>query len=78
MGLAFKENCADLRNTRIVDIVAELADYNCCVEIFDPWVSAQDVKDQYGITAILEPTANTYDGIVLAVAHTQFDISASR
>ena len=72
MGLAFKENCPDLRNTRVVDIVAELNDYNCKVDVYDPWVSAEEAVHEYGITPIAQPQAGTYDGIILAVAHNQF------
>lgn len=72
MGLTFKENCPDLRNTRIVDIVRELAEYNIAVDVFDPWVSSSEAQHEYGITPVSEPAINAYDGIVLAVAHDQF------
>lgn len=72
MGLAFKENCPDLRNTRIVDIVAELKDYNCAVDVYDPWVSPQEAQHEYGITPIETPKPGSYDAIILAVAHHQF------
>lgn len=72
MGLAFKENCPDLRNTRIVDIVAELQEYNCKVDVYDPWVSSEESVHEYGIWPIVRPKAGTYDAIVLAVAHHQF------
>lgn len=72
MGLTFKENCPDLRNTRVVDIVAELKDYNCEVDVYDPWVTAEEAEHEYGITPIAKPTADSYDAIILAVAHKQF------
>lgn len=72
MGLTFKENCPDLRNTKVVDIVRELADYNIQVDVYDPWVSVEEAQHEYGITPIAEPAVNTYDGIILAVAHSQF------
>ncbi len=72
MGLTFKENCPDLRNTRVVDIVAELKDYNCEVDVFDPWVTLAEAEREYGITPALQPALGAYDGIVLAVAHNQF------
>ena len=72
MGLTFKENCPDLRNTRVIDIYTELKDYHCDVDIYDPWVSTQDVEREYGITPVIEPAAQSYDAIVLAVAHRQF------
>ena len=72
MGLAFKENCPDLRNTRIVDIVTELNDYNCNVDVYDPWVDPAEAKHEYGITCIEQPNTGTYDAILLCVAHEQF------
>lgn len=72
MGLAFKENCPDLRNTRVVDIVRELREYNVSVDVYDPWVSPEEAEHEYGITPVAEPQPNAYDGIVLAVAHHQF------
>jgi UDP-N-acetyl-D-galactosamine dehydrogenase len=72
MGLTFKENCPDLRNTRVVDIVAELKDYNCEVDVYDPWVTAEEAQHEYGITPIAKPDDGTYDAIILAVAHHQF------
>ncbi len=72
MGLTFKENCPDLRNTRVVDIVAELKEYNCQVDVYDPWVSFEEAEHEYGITPIATPEAGVYDAIVLAVAHQQF------
>lgn len=72
MGLTFKENCPDLRNTRIVDIISELADYNIAVDVYDPWVSVEEAQHEYGITPIAEPAIDAYDGIVLAVAHNEF------
>lgn len=72
MGLAFKENCPDLRNTRVVDIIAELQDYGAKVDVFDPWVDATEAEHEYGITPIGQPEAKAYDGVVLAVAHQEF------
>jgi len=72
MGLAFKENCPDLRNTRIIDIVRELQEYDIAVDVFDPWAEAGEARHEYGLEVIDEPRAATYDGIVLAVAHRQF------
>ncbi len=78
MGLAFKENCPDLRNTRVVDIVRELAEYNIEVDVYDPWVDPAEAKHEYGIEPITEVQPGTYDGIILAVAHDQFkNMSAS-
>ena len=72
MGLTFKENCPDLRNTRVVDIVAELQDYGVQVDVYDPWVNAEEAEAEYGIRPVAEPKAGEYDGIVLAVSHHQF------
>lgn len=72
MGLTFKENCPDLRNTRVVDVVAELKDYGIVVEVHDPWVDAAEAKHEYGIAPIATPEAGAYDGIMLAVAHDEF------
>ena len=72
MGLTFKENCPDLRNTRVVDIVSELGEYNVAVDVYDPWVDAGEAVQEYGITPIAEPRPGHYDGIILAVAHRQF------
>lgn len=72
MGLTFKENCPDLRNTKVVDIVRELAEYNIQVDVFDPWVSAEDAMHEYGITPVGTPSHGAYDGIILAVAHSEF------
>ena len=72
MGLTFKENCPDLRNTRVVDIVAELEDYGVEPVVYDPWVSVGEAQHEYGITPISEPEAGAYDAIILAVSHEQF------
>lgn len=71
-GLSFKEDCPDLRNTRVVDIVTELKDYGCCVDVCDPLVSAEEARREYGITPIEPPKEAIYDAVILAVAHTQF------
>ncbi|MBO9476392.1 nucleotide sugar dehydrogenase [Shimia sp. R11_0] len=72
MGLAFKENCADTRNTRVADIVDELQSYSVQVDVWDPWVDGEEVQAEYGFTPIAAPQNGTYDGIVVAVAHRQF------
>jgi UDP-N-acetyl-D-galactosamine dehydrogenase len=72
MGLAFKENTPDLRNTRVIDIVRELASYGVEPAVWDPWIAPEDAREEYGLTLIDRPTPGAYDAIVLAVAHTQF------
>ncbi|MFO1352261.1 MAG: Vi polysaccharide biosynthesis UDP-N-acetylglucosamine C-6 dehydrogenase TviB [Gammaproteobacteria bacterium] len=79
MGLTFKENCPDLRNTRVIDIVGEFKSYNAHVEIYDPWVDPEQARHEYGIDLIKEPAPGKYEGIILAVAHQQFkDMGATR
>lgn len=72
MGLTFKENCPDLRNTRVVDVVAELEDYGAVVDVHDPWVDAEEAFHEYGIRPVAQPVQGAYDAIVLAVAHDAF------
>ena len=72
LGLAFKENCPDLRNTRVVDIVRTLESYNAQVEVFDPWVDAAEAQHEYGLSPIAAPQQGAYDAIILAVGHDQF------
>lgn len=72
MGLTFKENCPDLRNSRVVDLIAELQDYGISVDVFDPWVDPAEAQHEFGITPIALPEEGAYDGIVLAVAHKEF------
>ena len=72
LGLAFKENCPDLRNTRVVDIVRELGDYSVEVDVHDPWVDPEEARLKYGIEPTVELPTGTYDAIILAVAHRQF------
>ena len=72
MGLTFKENCPDLRNTRIVDIVKELGDYNIQADVFDPWVDVAEAQHEYGLTPIAAPEQGAYDAIIVGVAHQQF------
>jgi UDP-N-acetyl-D-glucosamine/UDP-N-acetyl-D-galactosamine dehydrogenase len=72
MGLTFKENCPDIRNTRVVDIVAELRTYGVNVDVYDPWVNAEEARDEYGIQPVERVENNKYDAIILAVAHDQF------
>jgi len=72
MGLTFKENCPDLRNTRVVDVVQEFRDYHAQIDVYDPWVNPREAQHEYGIDPIAEPQPGHYDAIILAVAHRQF------
>jgi UDP-N-acetyl-D-galactosamine dehydrogenase len=72
MGLTFKENCPDLRNTRVIDLVSEFENFNCNVDVYDPWVDQAEAYRELGIKVVSEPTNSNYDAIVLAVAHNEF------
>ncbi|MDB4847809.1 Vi polysaccharide biosynthesis UDP-N-acetylglucosamine C-6 dehydrogenase TviB [Candidatus Pseudothioglobus singularis] len=72
MGLTFKENCPDLRNSRVVDVITKLQSFNCNVEVYDPWVNKKDAQQEYGITPIDTLIHGKYDAILIAVAHNQF------
>jgi len=72
LGLTFKENCPDVRNTKVVDIVSELESYGSNVDVWDPWVDAAEAKAEYGIDLISDPDKGAYDVVVIAVAHDQF------
>jgi len=71
LGITFKENCPDIRNSRVIDVVAEFNEYSCKVDVFDPWADADEVKHEYGIDLISKPGTN-YDAVVLAVSHNEF------
>jgi UDP-N-acetyl-D-galactosamine dehydrogenase len=72
MGLAFKENCPDLRNTRVVDIIREFDTYHANVDVYDPWVDPAEARHEYGIDVVTELKQQHYDAIILAVAHDEF------
>ncbi len=75
LGITFKENCPDIRNSRVIDVVTELQDFLCAVDIYDPWADADDVAHEYGLTLLdgsLPPNLADYDALVLAVAHNEF------
>jgi UDP-N-acetyl-D-galactosamine dehydrogenase len=72
MGLTFKENCPDLRNSKVADVVTELKKYGAKVDVFDPWIDGAECEHEYGIKPIRAPKKGTYDAVVLAVAHKQF------
>jgi len=74
MGLTFKENCPDLRNTRVVDLIAEFKSFNCHVDVYDPWVDKQEAEEEYGITPIEAPQTDAYDAVILSVAHDEFKV----
>jgi len=72
MGLTFKENCPDLRNTRVVDMIEELDSYGISVDVYDPWVNKDEAIHEYAVHPIEKPETGTYDAIILAVSHHQF------
>ncbi|MDD5036586.1 MAG: Vi polysaccharide biosynthesis UDP-N-acetylglucosamine C-6 dehydrogenase TviB [Methylococcaceae bacterium] len=72
LGLTFKENCPDIRNTRVIDIIKELQDYNVEVDVYDPWADAHETHEEYGIDLISEPKQGHYDAVIVAVAHQEF------
>ena len=77
LGLTFKENCPDLRNTRVIDVIAALKDYNLEVDVHDPWADAEEARQEYGLELVPEPEQATYDAITLAVAHDEFKALAN-
>ena len=72
MGLTFKENCADIRNSGIKDVIEKLKKYKCKIDLYDPWVDNEEIKQTYGIIPNLKLKKKTYDGIIIAVAHQKF------
>jgi UDP-N-acetyl-D-galactosamine dehydrogenase len=81
LGITFKENCPDIRNTKAIDVINELKQFNCDVEVYDPWADSKEVKHEYAINLISDYTKTKYDAVVLAVAHNQFksiDLSQMR
>ncbi len=72
MGLTFKENCPDIRNTKVVDILTELKEYGVDVDVYDPWVNAEEALHEYGIPLLQKPEEGVYDAVVLAVGHKEF------
>ena len=74
MGLTFKENCPDHRNTRVVDLVKEFKSFSCNVDVYDPWVNKNQVAEEYKILSIDKPIKGKYDAIVLAVSHDEFKL----
>jgi UDP-N-acetyl-D-galactosamine dehydrogenase len=78
LGLAFKENCPDIRNTKVIDIVSELASFGATVDVCDPWVDAAAAKSEYGLDLVSKPQKGEYDVVVIAVAHDQFQMLGER
>ena len=72
MGLTFKEDCPDIRNTRVVDVVQELSGFHCNIEVYDPWIDKEESIREYGIIPVEQPEPGKYDAVIIAVAHHQF------
>jgi len=72
LGITFKENCPDIRNTRAIDIYQELKTYDLNVDVYDPWASVEEVQHEYGILSMTSLPHKTYDAIILAVSHKTF------
>jgi len=72
MGLTFKENCPDLRNSKVVDVIQELKNYGIKVDAYDPWVDKREAQHEYGLKPVDHPRNGAYDAIVIAVGHKQF------
>lgn len=72
LGITFKENCPDIRNTKVVDIATELKNYHVNMDIYDPWAESDEVMDEYGLELVPEPKKGHYDAVIAAVAHNQF------
>ncbi|MFV1871977.1 MAG: Vi polysaccharide biosynthesis UDP-N-acetylglucosamine C-6 dehydrogenase TviB [Oleiphilus sp.] len=71
MGLTFKENCPDIRNTKVTDVIADLSSFHANIDIYDPWADAEEVNHEYGLKLVNEPKANNYDAVIITVAHSQ-------
>src|SRR5690606_27500305 len=72
LGVTFKENCPDVRNTKIVDVITALEDYGIKVTTFDPWANPAEVKHEYGIESVIELPRKEFDAVVFGVAHNEF------
>tara|TARA_Y100000389_G_scaffold167531_1_gene172764 strand:- start:11888 stop:13171 length:1284 start_codon:yes stop_codon:yes gene_type:complete len=72
MGLTFKENCSDIRNSGVKKVILELKKYKCNIDLYDPWAHKSEIKKVYGINPLIEPSVDTYDGVLISVAHQKF------
>ena len=72
LGITFKENCPDIRNSRVIDVIEELQEFGCCVDVYDPWADEVEVKSEYNIKLKKELNYSEYAGVILAVAHEEF------
>jgi UDP-N-acetyl-D-galactosamine dehydrogenase len=77
MGFAFKENCPDLRNTRVIDVVKELKEFGCQVDITDCWADSAQAEHECGVSLTAQPENGDYDGVILAVPHREYAAMSS-
>ena len=78
MGITFKENCPDIRNTRVIDLVKEFEGFNCNVDVYDPWVNKNEAVQEYNVKPIDMPIKNKYDAIIIAVPHEEFKMLTAK
>jgi UDP-N-acetyl-D-galactosamine dehydrogenase len=72
LGITFKENCPDIRNSRVIDVIEELQEFGCNIDIYDPWADTKEVEHEYNLKLSKDLDTNKYEAIVLAVAHNEF------
>jgi len=72
LGITFKENCPDIRNSRVIDVIEELQEFGCNIDVYDPWADKDEVKHEYNFDLSENADVSKYDGIVVAVAHDEF------
>ena len=72
LGITFKENCPDIRNSRVIDVIEELQEFGCNIDVYDPWADKDEVKHEYNLELTKELDTSKYEAIVLAVAHNEF------
>jgi len=72
MGITFKENCPDIRNSRVIDVIRELQEYGCNVEVSDYWADKEEVQREYSLELLEKPSTDDYEAVVLAVAHDEY------
>ena len=73
LGITFKENCPDVRNTKVVDVIHELLEFDTSVTVYDPWANHDEVKREYGLDILTKQPQGTFDAVVFAVTHKQFE-----
>ena len=72
LGLTFEENCPDLRNTKVIDVIRELEDFGCKIDVADPWANNEEAEHEYGLSLCFDPQSGDYDAVILAVPHRDY------